>query len=459
MLLALSVSAMAGNPVTQIHTEGIEQGTVGLGFGWRWGDSPYVGIDDIGSEFSDNDYDLMPFYYYEGKYLFAHGSTAGVHLLDRNGFKLDAILDYRFDRLEPERSSFFSTVEAREQSLDGGVQLGWEQPWGELSLSWVTDTTDKHNGEEVDLTYRFTQTYDRWVLSSFVSYLHQDSDLVSYYYNVSAAESRDDLPEYSAGASQRWRAGINTSYAWSKRMRLFANFSYDWLGDEISDSPLVDESGLYSVMVGLAYGFGNTLDNSGSGRRDSARAGEWSWRINYGYTAEETFHKVHRGQLQRSDDVDTNLVGLTVGKLLVDGRRVDYWGKVSLNRRLERDEQEDFFELNAYVMAMGTGYSPWSNREMFRYGFGYGFSYADKVPAVEQIKQAKRGENTSHFLNYLEAQVDFPLRNLFGDGGWWRDCYAGLTLVHRSGIFGQVDILGNVSGGSDVVTGHLECAP
>ena len=45
-------------------------------------------------------------------------------------------------------------------------------------------------------------------------------------------------------------------------MRLFANFSYDWLGDEISDSPLVDESGLYSVMVGLAYGFGNTLDNS-----------------------------------------------------------------------------------------------------------------------------------------------------------------------------------------------------
>ncbi len=141
-------------------------------------------------------------------------------------------------------------------------------------------------------------------------------------------------------------------------MRLFANFSYDWLGDEISDSPLVDESGLYSVMVGLAYGFGNTLDNSGSGRRDSARAGEWSWRINYGYTAEETFHKVHRGQLQRSDDVDTKLVGLTVGKLLVDGRRVDYWGKVSLNRRLERDEQEDFFELNAYVMAMVTGYSP-----------------------------------------------------------------------------------------------------
>jgi hypothetical protein len=143
--------------------------------------------------------------------------------------------------------------------------------------------------------------------------------------------------------------------------------------------------------------------------------------------------------------------------LLLDGPRADYWGKLSINRRLENDLQDDFWEANAYVMIMGTGYSPWSSRELFRYGFGYGFSYADKIPIVEQLKQASRGENTSHFLNYLEAQVDFPLRNLFGSRGWWRDCYAGLTIVHRSGIFGTVDILGNVSGGSDVLTGHMEC--
>ena len=90
------------------------------------------------------------------------------------------------------------------------------------------------------------------------------------------------------------------------------------------------------------------------------------------------------------------------------------------------DEQDDFFEINAYVMAMGTGYSPWTNRELFRYGFGYGFSYAHDIPAVEQIKQANKSNGrTSHFLNYLEAQVDWPLRNLFGRRGWWRDCYAG----------------------------------
>lgn len=454
----LSVNcARAGNPVTQIHAEGIRTGTVGLGMGWRWGDSPYRGIQDIGSIVNDNEYDLMPFYYYEGKYLFARGSTAGVHLLDRNGFRLDAILDYRFDRLEADKRDFFRTVEDREQSLDGGLEAGYAGDWGEVSLSWVTDTIDKHNGEELDFSYRYTWNSGKWTFSPFASYLYQDSDLVSYYYGVSDAESREDLPVYSPGSTTFWRAGFNASYAWSKRMRVFANFSYDRLGDEVVDSPLVDEDDIHSAMVGFAYGFGNVFDEDTASRRDPERSGEWSWRVNYGYTAEETFHKVHRGYVRKSDDVDTNLVGFTLGKLLLDGRRADFWGKVSLNRRLEGDEQDDFFEINAYVMAMGTGYSPWTNRELFRYGFGYGFSYADKVPAVEQIKQAKRDENTSHFLNYLEAQVDFPLRNLFGDEGWWQDCYAGLTLVHRSGIFGQVDILGNVSGGSDVLTGHLEC--
>lgn len=67
-----------------------------------------------------------------------------------------------------------------------------------------------------------------------------------------------------------------------------------------------------------------------------------------------------------------------------------------------------------------------------------------------------RDDNTSHFLNCLEAQIDFPMRNLFGERAS-KDCYVGFTLVHRSGIFGTSDFLGNVDGGSDVLTGHLEC--
>ena len=57
---------------------------------------------------------------------------------------------------------------------------------------------------------------------------------------------------------------------------------------------------------------------------------------------------------------------------------------------------------------------------------------------VEQIKQAKRDRNTAHFLNYLEAQIDFPVPEWLGKAAA-RNCYFGLTLVHRSGIFANSD--------------------
>ncbi|QFU76597.1 MipA/OmpV family protein [Halioglobus maricola] len=455
----VSPPAVAANPVTEIIAEEVPEGTLALGMGWRWADSPYTGLDYVGSVEHDNKSDLMPFYFYEGRYLFAHGSTAGVHLLDSENFSLDALIAYRFDRLETEWDEFFDGIEDREQSLDGGFRGALKGDWGSVSLAWVTDMQSRHEGDELDLTYRYRWQGEKWSLSPFFSYLHWSDSLANYYYGVTAKESdaSGHIPSYQPGSTEFWRAGLNTSYRWSKRMRLFANVSLDKLSDEITDSPIVDEDYLPSAMVGLAYAFGNVIDDAAVRRQRPERVGEWSWRANYGYTAESTFHKVHRGDVRRNDDVHTYLAGATLGKLALDGRRVDVWGKLSVNRRLEKDYQEDFWEINPYIMLMGTGYSPWSNREVFRYGFGYGFSYAEKVPWVEQVKQEKRDKNTSHFLNYLEAQVDFPLRNTFGSRGWWKDCYAGLTIVHRSGIFGRVDILGNVSGGSDVLTGHLEC--
>ena len=52
--------------------------------------------------------------------------------------------------------------------------------------------------------------------------------------------------------------------------------------------------------------------------------------------------------------------------------------------------------------------------------------------------------------------VDFPLSKMSKAKGL-RNCWVGLTIVHRSGIFSTSDILGNVFGGSDWLTAHWEC--
>ena len=455
IFLSLATPLAADSLVTQIPLLDVPKGSAGLGFGYRSGTSPYREIDNISSITNDNETDLIPLYLYEGKYFFAHGTSAGIHLLDNDSFKIDILARYRFDRLEDQGTPFYVGIEERRQTIDAGLSLLWKNSWGELSTSIVHDSLNRHKGTEADLSYRYSWRNGRWGITPFASYIYQDQTLTDYYYGVDLEEARPDRPAYQTASSSTYRLGLGTTYYLNKNSVLFANFSIDTLDNTVKDSPLVDESYLASAYIGFSYLFGNTLDKS-QFKGNKERFGEWSWRVNYGYTAHETFVKLHNGEVRKHDDIKTNLAGLTLGKLIKDGQKIDYWGRISFNRRLEKGLQDDFNEVNAYVMAMGEGFSPWSQKELFRYGFGFGFSYADRVPAVEQFKQDKAGKNAAHFLNYLEAQVDFPLRNLFAEK-LVKDCYVGITLVHRSGIFASSDILGNVSGGSDVLTGHLEC--
>jgi len=449
--LVISPVGYADNQVSQIPFSDSASGSVGLGAGFRFGVSPYKHIDTISSDENDNNADLIPLYLYEGQYIFSHGTRAGIHLWKEN-VEFDALIQYRFDRLETDADEFYDGVNDRKQTLEGGFAATVKKNWGDLTLTWLADLQSRHNGYEIDLTYRYNWKHNRWSVSPFISLIHQNEDLTQYYYEVTEQESRDDLSVYTPDSVVFSRIGLNTSYRLFDHWLLFANISFENLADEIKNSPLVDESSLSTMYLGFSYEFGNVFTPSSN----SIDVKDWSWRIHSGYTAESTFTKVHQGEFKRSEDVHTYLAGLTLGKLLNDGDKIDFWGKVSFNRRLENDYQDNFWEYNAYVMAMGKGYSPWSNKEIFRYGFGFGFSYAERIPVIEQVKQERKGANTAHFLNYMEAQLDFPVANLFEHKSV-RNCYIGLTIIHRSGIFATSDLLGNVSGGSDVLAGHLEC--
>ncbi|WP_309044543.1 MipA/OmpV family protein [Marinobacter sediminicola] len=456
--LSLCLTAGGGYaslPDTRTSVNEVPAGTVGLGAALRRGTSPYVGVDNISGVLNDSKADLIPLYLYEGKWLFAHGTSAGAHLVKSDWLNVDLLAKYRFNRLESDATPYFNGISDRDQTVDMGFSATVFGDWGALSTTWANDVLGVHNGYEWDFTYSYGWELGRWSFTPFVSYVYQDSDLTDYYYGVDANEARADRPVYEPDSATFWRAGINSSYQATSRLLLFTNVASQHVDSEIYNSPLVDESQLVSATFGFAYLFGNALNDS-TKQPGSERSGEWSWRLNSGYQAEGPFTRTLTGTLKRSEDVHAYMAGLTLGKLISDGKYVDYWGRLSLNRRFENGYQDDFGEYNAYVMAMTPANPPWSSKEWFRFGIGFGFSYATEVPYVEQVKQAKRERNTSRFLNYLEGQLDVPLR-LFTDNKAVSNCYGGVSLLHRSGIFAKSDILGSVSGGSDMVSGHIEC--
>jgi hypothetical protein len=174
------------------------------------------------------------------------------------------------------------------------------------------------------------------------------------------------------------------------------------------------------------------------------------------------------GRIEESERVSSNIAGFTLAKLWKGGRRADIYGKLAAYRHLEGSikvrggqvptiaEQDDFWSFAAYAMVMGKGYSPWSGKLAFRYGFGFGFSYAMDIPGSEQVKQELHGRETSHLLNYMEFTVDFPIDRLI-KSRFTKNCFLGMTALHRSGLFDTSDLTGEIRGGSDWVTLSYEC--
>jgi outer membrane scaffolding protein for murein synthesis (MipA/OmpV family) len=456
-LLACVFSSFAANitygqEVAEIPFFHAPAGSAALGGGLRTGASPYF---SSGNE-DERKSDLVPLYLYQGKYLFARGTSGGLHVFRNDALELNLYTRYRFQRLDPNRDPFYEGLEERRQSLDAGIELGLTQPWGELKLDWVADTLDRHNGQEVRASYRYRWDLGPWSISPFIAWNWQNDNLSNYYFGVSEAEATAARPAYAPGQAEWVSWGMNTSWQVTDRIVLFGNVAFIGGSSEITDSPLVEEDSYSSVFVGGTYMFGNARQPDYL--IDPERSGEWSWRVNYGYQANGNIvSEIDQGDFSKSDVADTNIGGLTFSKLLGASERVDFLGRVAWFRHYEEDEGNGTFSsYAAYIMAMGKGYSQWSGDELFRWGFGFGMSYAEKVPIVEQRKQASKGDNTAHFLNYLEMTLDFPLRRV-SKANWLQNCYAGVTVVHRSGIFGTSDLLGNVSGGSDWITAHLEC--
>jgi outer membrane protein len=427
-------------------------GSAALGGGIRSGQSLY--FENNNEELRTND--LVPLYLYEGKYLFSRGTAGGIHFLKKDNFEFNLYARYRFQKLDPDRNEYYEGLEARDQTLDAGLQVALRQNWGITKLTYVTDTLNKHHGQEAEISYRYNFQAGAWTLSPFISYSWQDASLTGYYYGVSEEEAREDRPAYEPGGSEWVSFGLNTAWHATDRIMLFANIAFAGASAEVTDSPLVAETAASTAFIGGTYVFGNAL--KADYIMDKERQGEWSWRVNYGYQADGNIvSEIDQGDFSKSTVADTNIAGFTLAKLLNAGERIDFVGKVSLYRHLEEDEDNgNFNSYAAYILARGRGYSPWSNEEWFRWGFGFGMSYADTVPIAEQRKQESKGGNTSRFLNYLEMTLDFPLRRV-SRANWLQRCYAGLTIVHRSGIFGTSDLLGDVAGGADWITAHLEC--
>ncbi|HEU4375610.1 MAG TPA: MipA/OmpV family protein [Telluria sp.] len=444
-LLLAPLTALAGPAGSDVLVDFLAiPGSAGLGGLQRLVFSPYRG----GAVTQD----LVPLYMYEGKQFYLHGTRAGIKLSERTDHDLEVFLDYRFEGFPADRTpDVLQGMARRSSGIDVGIAYRKRKPWGNLDAEILHDANSLSGGTEMRLGYSVDLQSGRWHFRPSAAVARRNATLNNYYYGVRADEARPDRPAYLPGGGYDWTLSLFGYYEITERWRLLGGVGATLLDSGVRHSPIVDNKVQPNAMFGAAYDFGSHKPYSEPGlplhmKIYGGRATDCN------FLPAATFRC---GSTRTADD--TRIWGVDFGRPLIEHVNnwpLDFVAWIGLQLHDERGVAPDSVQLNAHIKAYYYGF-PWGGTVRTRVGFGAGFSMAQRVPLVEVEDQARRGRQTSRFLNYLDPSIDVSLGDLLGERRL-KETYLGVGISHRSGIFGASQLLGNINGGSNFLYGYLE---
>ena len=242
---SLAVGASGAESESPGQTE--EKADIFVGFGAVVSGEPYEGV-------SSNVYPV-PLFGYEGERLYLRGITGGYRLIKAGGWSIGPTLRPRFDGYDASDSSALRGMDDRRASIDGGVDLSWRTDWGLISTVFVTDLLGEHDGQELEVSYTIMFPYAGFTVIPSVGARWRSQQLAEYYYGVRPDEVRAGRPAYKPDAAITPVASVALRRELSEKWGFLLAAQYEWLDDEIRDSPIVDDNSTLSMLLGLTYTF------------------------------------------------------------------------------------------------------------------------------------------------------------------------------------------------------------
>jgi outer membrane protein len=224
--------------------------TVGIGAMYK--DKPYEGYD------SSEKTSAVPVVLYEGANFFARGSTIGWDFMDSDALELAVIGEFINDGYESGDSNFLRGMSDRDPTLGLGGHVIWKPDNLGLKLAAVTDMADNSDGTQVRGEIFYTHRAGDLMLKPYAAIVWQNEDYNDYYYGVRSREAIVPIGRYaySADSDFNYRFGAVAVYQQKTSPWMYiAGLRYDLLGDEIDDSPIVDDDSELTAILGVAYTF------------------------------------------------------------------------------------------------------------------------------------------------------------------------------------------------------------
>jgi len=201
----------------------------------------------------------IPLFLYRKEKFSLYGPMVSYSLFEDGGWSARGLAKVRFEGYDEDDSNFLRGMDDREWTLELGGALSRVLDWGRLTADFSADVLGEHDGYELALSYGYDfngvfELPDLRVTPS-VGVNYRSSRLNDYYYGVRGSEAIAGRPRYNAGDSTGLATGLRLNYKLDEKWSLMVLVSLEWLGDEITDSPIVDKDYVMSSLVGIMYRF------------------------------------------------------------------------------------------------------------------------------------------------------------------------------------------------------------
>ena len=213
---------------------------------------PYKGFD--------RDCFAVPLVFYEDQKLTVFGPMAAYSFFgEENRWAVQALARGRFEGYDSDDSDYLRGMSDRDWSLELGLRYINDLDFAVMSLDFTHDVLDEHNGYEFRFTlrklFRNLLNIKSLNLTPTAGINWRSSDLNTYYYGVRDSEAIAGRPAYKAGGSVDYLTGAQLTYKLSDQWSLLSIVDVEWLGSEITDSPIVDKDYYATLLLGAMVEF------------------------------------------------------------------------------------------------------------------------------------------------------------------------------------------------------------
>lgn len=148
-----------------------------------------------------------------------------------------------------------SSLPERDFAANGGFEMLYISPWGDLQAQFLSDISSTHNGESAFVSYSYPWLMPHSEVSLTLGLEWKSSNLLDYYYGVRKEESLEGRPVYRAGSGTNGVMRLTASQALNEHWKLVGMVEREYLSSAIRRSPIINENRITSYFLGLYYQF------------------------------------------------------------------------------------------------------------------------------------------------------------------------------------------------------------